>query len=88
MSYFTYIIQSKTNLGFYIGSSDNPLLRLQRHNDGWTRSTKNRGPWELVYTKKFNSKSEAIKFEKEIKRKKSRKFIEALIMNAGGRPDS
>jgi predicted GIY-YIG superfamily endonuclease len=35
----------------------------------------------------YTTKSEALKREKEIKRKKSRKYIEELIGHAGGRPD-
>jgi predicted GIY-YIG superfamily endonuclease len=40
----------------------------------------------LVYREEFYTKSEAMKREKEIKRKKSRVYIEELI-HAGGCPD-
>ena len=36
-------------------------------------------PWKIVYKEKYNTKSEAMKREYEIKRKKSRKYIESLI---------
>ncbi|MCD6440450.1 MAG: GIY-YIG nuclease family protein, partial [Candidatus Marinimicrobia bacterium] len=54
-------------------------LRLIHHNDGWTKSTKSGIPWILVYSEKFNSRSNAMKREKEIKRMKSQKYIESLI---------
>ncbi|MBS3944131.1 MAG: GIY-YIG nuclease family protein, partial [Melioribacter sp.] len=61
--------------------------RLERHNSGWGKYSSAGIPWELVYYEKFLSKSEALKRENEIKRKKSKKYIENLINHAGGRPD-
>jgi putative endonuclease len=52
---------------------------------GWSRSTKAGIPWKLVYHEVFQTKSEAMKRECEIKRKKSRKYLEKLI--AEGRPE-
>ncbi len=77
--YFTYIIYSKSIDRYYVGYTHDLKLRLERHNSGWSRSTKSGMPWELVYQEKFETKSEAIKRENEIKRKKSRKYIEGLI---------
>ncbi len=36
-------------------------------------------PWRLVYFEMFETRTEAIKRENEIKSKKSRKYIEVLI---------
>jgi len=44
-------------------------------------------PWKLIFNEEYSTKSEALKREREIKRKKSRKYIEKLIGLAGGRPD-
>jgi len=59
-------------------------IRLQRHNDGWSRSTKSGIPWKIAYYEIFESKSEAIKREYHIKRMKSRKYIESLINKPDG----
>ena len=72
---------------YYVGYTDDLEWRLERHNSGWGKYTKRGVPWELTYIESFQSKSEAIKREREIKRKKSRKYIEGLISHAGGRPD-
>jgi putative endonuclease len=77
--YYTYIIYSESSDKYYIGHTHDLLLRLQRHNEGWTRSTKSGIPWQLVYNEEFETKSQAMKREYEIKHKKSRKFIEDLI---------
>ncbi|MBS3768325.1 MAG: GIY-YIG nuclease family protein [Candidatus Cloacimonetes bacterium] len=77
--YYTYIIYSESTDKYYVGHTYNVQLRLERHNDGWSRSTKSGIPWKIVYKEKYNTKSEAMKREYEIKRKKSRKYIESLI---------
>ena len=79
MTWFTYIIYSKTINKFYVGHTHNLDLRILRHNSGWGRFSKRGIPWELVYSEKFETKTEAMKRENEIKKKKSRKYIEWLI---------
>lgn len=56
-----------------------PQDRLDRHNNGMPPSTKPGIPWELVFFKSFDSKSDALKFENFIKRQKSQIFIKKLI---------
>ncbi|GJQ22158.1 MAG: hypothetical protein HBSIN02_25130 [Bacteroidia bacterium] len=80
--YFVYIIQSQNDGSYYIGYSHDVSLRLQHHNDGWTTSTRAKAPWKLVYVREFSTKTDALKFEKHIKRMKSRKYIENLIHKA------
>ena len=87
MAYSVYIIQSETDGSYYVGSTSNVNLRVQRHNEGWSRSTKSKGPWKLVYSKEFTAKLHALGREREIKRMKSKTYIERLVRNAGGRPD-
>jgi len=40
-------------------------------------------PWQLVYYEEYSSRAEASSRELEIKKKKSRKYIEFLV-NGGG----
>jgi putative endonuclease len=79
MNYFTYILYSQLRDRYYIGYSHDPIARLEEHNSGATISTRNGRPWQLVYQEEFDNKTNAIKRESEIKRKKSRKYIESLI---------
>ena len=46
---------------------------------GWSKSTKYGSPWIIKYVEQFKTKSAALKREREIKNKKSRKYIEWLI---------
>jgi putative endonuclease len=52
---------------------------LQKHNLGGTASTRPGRPWKLVYTETLQTKTDALVREKQIKKKKSRKYIEWLI---------
>lgn len=78
MSYYVYIL-SNLKGKYYIGYTGDIVDRLNRHNKGYTKSTKNKGKWEIVYKEIFDIKQEAIKREKYIKAQKSKKFIESLI---------
>ena len=77
--YYTYIIQSQTNSKYYTGSCQDIDIRIERHNAGATPSTKSGRPWKLVYSESYETNSDALKREREIKSKKSRKYIEFLI---------
>ena len=79
--YCTYIIQSQKNGKYYTGSCHDIEKRIERHNAGATPSTKSGRPWNLVYSESFENNSDALKREREIKSKKSRKYIEFLITN-------
>jgi putative endonuclease len=88
MKYYTYIIQSQKDGRYYIGYAVDPEIRLQRHNDGWSRSTKGYIPWKLVHTEEHESKTKALARERQLKSWKSHKVIEDLICcHAEGRPD-
>ena len=79
MVYFVYILQSLKNGSYYVGSTQDLDSRLERHNQGRSKYTKDRRPWELVFREEHPDRSSAIKRESEIKRKKSSQFIESLV---------
>ena len=79
MSYCVYIIYSEKLDRYYVGYSENIQDRLFRHINSGSKSTKKTNDWRLVYSQQFDSKSAANQRELEIKRKKSRKYVEWLI---------
>jgi putative endonuclease len=79
MKYFIYILQSEKDGTYYIGHTSDLEARLRRHNQGRSAYTRDRAPWKLLYKEGLNSKAEAMRREKEIKARKSRKFIEQLV---------
>lgn len=74
-----YIIQSETSDGFYVGHTDNLAQRLRFHNTGQSHYTARKGPWRLVYSEGFPTRSAAATRKSKIKRWKSRAMIEKLI---------
>jgi putative endonuclease len=83
VEYYVYIIYSTSRDKYYTGYSQNPEERLVEHNSGATISTRTGKPWVLVYQEKCINKTTAIKRENQIKKMKSRKYIETLIKSDG-----
>ena len=69
-----YILLSQKDNKRYIGFTHDLQRRIREHNSGKVTSTKNRRPLNLIYSEIFDSKTEAINREREIKSKKG-KFI-------------
>jgi len=79
MTYFVYIIESLKDGSYYVGSTQNLTERIERHNQGRSTYTKAKRPWGLVFCEEHPDRSRAIIREKEIKRKKSKSYIEFLV---------
>ena len=56
---------------FYIGNTADLDKRLKEHNAGRTKSTKAYVPWKVIYTENYETKSQAVRREFEIKSYKS-----------------
>jgi len=82
LKYFLYIIKSKKSGGFYIGTTGNLDDRLRRHNGGYSGYTKSGVTWDMVYTEVFNSRSEALAREKQLKSWKNKAKLQKLIDNS------
>jgi putative endonuclease len=67
--YKVYVLQNEKGQ-FYIGLSEDVFIRLQQHNSGVSKWTRNRGPWALCWTSQQMSLSEARKLEILLKKQK------------------
>ena len=79
MPYYVYIIQSQTDESYYIGTSRDLTERIERHNQGRSKYTKSKRPWNLVYFEEHADRSDAMKREYAIKRRKSKEYLAKLI---------
>ncbi|OGP86053.1 MAG: hypothetical protein A2Z08_07145 [Deltaproteobacteria bacterium RBG_16_54_11] len=79
MPVFVYILRSLKDGSYYVGSTQDLEPRLKHHNEVGTQYTKQKRPWELVYTEEHPDRSSAMKREYVIKRRGGRRFIESLI---------
>ena len=78
MPFYLYVLRSASTGRFYIGHAGDVARRLAEHNSQRVISTRNRGPWELVYSEEFATRSEAAQRERALKRMKSHAWLEQL----------
>ncbi|MBN3032660.1 MAG: GIY-YIG nuclease family protein [Candidatus Saganbacteria bacterium] len=87
--FYLYVLKNSKNDKYYIGSTRDLEGRLKAHNSGKVRSTKGLAPLEIAYAESYATNAEARKREIYLKKRKSRKYIDALIglrKNASKKP--
>lgn len=57
--FYVYAIKSKLNSQIYIGQANSLDKRIDRHNKGYVKSTKERRPWKLIAFQEFQAREEA-----------------------------
>jgi putative endonuclease len=77
--FYVYLIQSVKEGSFYIGSTSDLDKRIKQHNDGESKYTSKRGPWNLVYFEVLNTRSESLRRERFLKKQRNREFYKKLI---------
>jgi putative endonuclease len=82
--YFVYVLRNQSSGLHYTGHTAHLPQRLGQHNHGITKSTKNRGPWELLHQEEFASRSEAMKREKFLKSGKGREELARILERSAG----
>jgi putative endonuclease len=80
--FFIYIIYSREFDKYYVGYTGDLKKRLNEHNNGVSAFTSKVSDWELKYFETLPDRFSARCREREIKSKKSRKYIEWLISKA------
>ncbi len=77
--YWVYVIQSENDSWTYTGHTNDAKRRLHDHNRGKMKSTRHHGPFKLIYTEEFSSRSVAMIREKFLKSGKGRQIREELV---------
>ena len=81
---YVYLLESEDGKHLYVGSTMDVDLRLQEHNQGITKSTRNNRPWKSLGAWEFNTLKEARQIEYKIKRMKhkfSKEYIDYFVDN-------
>jgi putative endonuclease len=73
--YYTYVIQSGKDKRFYTGFTCDLRNRLNDHNSGKVASTKNRGPFLLVYYEACLNEQDATAREKYLKSGMGKRYL-------------
>ncbi len=78
---YIYILHSKSASKYYVGSSEDPFKRLEKHNtSSFNTFTSKYRPWVLVAVfKASQARGKAEQVERFIKKQKSKIVIEKLI---------
>ena len=66
--FFTYVLHSRATGRYYIGSTQDLSQRLTQHNSGMMRATRPGRPWIMVHSESFDSRSDSLRREQQIKR--------------------
>ena len=62
-----YLIKSKKTGNLYTGCTNNLVKRFKEHNENKNFSTKNKGPFELIYYEAYKHKDDAFFREHNLK---------------------
>lgn len=65
--FYVYLLQSRKDLKFYIGSTNDLKKRFKEHSEGKVFSTRPRRPLDLIYYEAYKTESTARKREKSLK---------------------
>ena len=77
-NFYVYMLQCSTG-ELYTGYTVNPEKRVEAHNKGkGSRFTKSRTPVKLVYSEKHKSRKEAMRRERQLKRKTRKDKMELI----------
>jgi len=74
-----YVLRSLKDGQHCVGMSQDVSRRLKEHNDGRTRSTKSRKPFEIVYTEECENREAARKRERYFKSGAGRRYLDKIL---------
>lgn len=81
MYYYIYVLQSLKDNNFYTGYTKDLKNRLEQHNNGLVKSTKNRRPFKLVYFEACLNQQDATHREKYLKTSWGKRYIKTRVKN-------
>ncbi len=77
--FYLYILFNDISKRHYIGSTNDLLRRLEEHNRGQTKSTRQKGTWRVTYKEEFDTALAAKQRERIIKSYKGGSAFKKLI---------
>jgi len=80
-NYYVYVLRSKQDGKFYTGFTSGLEKRLEEHNSGKVKSTKDRIPFEIAYYEVCFCIDDATHREKYLKTTYGKRYIKNRIKN-------
>lgn len=84
MFYVYVIINGEGKI--YIGQTKELSKRMNDHKMGWSRYTKGKGRWHLLFKEEYRTRREAIKREKYLKSGVGRRYIKEILDRGVAQP--
>jgi len=78
--FYVYVLKSPKQ--FYIGYTNDLKRRLVEHQNNKSISTKNRGPWKLIYYEASLSNKDALHREKYLKTAWGKRYLKLRIKHS------
>ncbi len=78
--FYVYVLRNPKQL--YIGSTNNLKRRIEEHQNNKVFSTKNRGPWRLVYYEACEGEKDARTREIYLKTAWGKRYLKLRIKNS------
>ena len=72
--FYVYVLKGKDN-NWYTGSTNDLRKRFKEHNEGKVSSTKNRGPFELIYFEACINREDAFARERYLKTGMGKRYL-------------
>ncbi len=86
MAFYVYVIESTTTGRRYVGHTANVARRFAEHNNPDHKpqkyTSKQAGPWRLIYEESCRSRSEAMRRERRLKSGTGRRWLNAKLGGA------
>ncbi|MCF7824892.1 MAG: GIY-YIG nuclease family protein [Candidatus Marinimicrobia bacterium] len=79
MCYTVYVLESYVTHHLYFGQTNNFERRYKQHVENRVTSTKNRGPWFVLKTIQFATRSQAMQLEIKLKRMRNPARVRAFL---------
>jgi len=76
--FLTYILLSEKTRRYYTGSTEDLKNRLLEHNSGETKSIRSGIPWKVIHVEYFETRSEAVRKEKQVKARGAGRYLDDL----------
>ena len=73
--FYTYVLQSKKDGKWYTGTTNDLRKRFKEHNTGLSLSTKNRGPFDIIYYEACFNQQDAYTREKYLKSGMGKRYL-------------
>ena len=82
-THWFYVLYSLKDNNLYKGTCSHVETRFLVHTSGGVKSTKHRRPLILLFTRKFDSKSEALAYERYVKTIEGGIHLKNVLINMG-----